>query len=90
MQLCMYNVSALGREEGYMVKIPLRLKEFPRAKLEGTPEGEVVYLTVYPELSPNTDSISLVRILPRECIVKNTPSLEGNIDRVKSAFHHLE
>ena len=31
-------------------------KEFPRAKPEGTPEG--VYLTVYPEPSPNTDIIS--------------------------------
>ena len=38
--------------------IPLRLKEFPRAKPEGTPEGKGVYLTVYPESSPNTDSIS--------------------------------
>ena len=38
--------------------IPLRLKEFlRRAKPEGTPEGEGVYLTVYPESSPNTDSI---------------------------------
>ena len=35
--------------------IPLRLKEFPRAKPEGTPEGEGVYLTVYPEWSPNMD-----------------------------------
>ena len=26
--------------------------------MEGTPEGEGVYLTIYPELSPNTDSIS--------------------------------
>ena len=38
--------------------IPLCLKEFPREKPEGTPEGEGVYLTVYPESSPNTDSIS--------------------------------
>ena len=38
--------------------IPLRLKEFLRAKPEGTPEGKGVYLTVYPELSPNTDSTS--------------------------------
>ena len=37
----------------------LCLKEFPRAKPEGTPEGKGVYLTAYPELSPNTDSISL-------------------------------
>ena len=41
-----YTVSVLGREVGYTVKyIPL-------------PEGEGVYLTVYPELSPNMDSIS--------------------------------
>ena len=38
--------------------IPLCIKEFPRAKPEGTPEGGGVYLTVYPELSPNTDIIS--------------------------------
>ena len=50
------TVSVLGREEGY---IPIRLKEFPRAKPEGTPKGGGVYLTVYPESSPNTDSISL-------------------------------
>ena len=34
------------------------LKEFPRAKPKRTPEGKGVYLTVYPKLSPNTDSIS--------------------------------
>ena len=28
-----------------------------KKKPEGTPEGEGVYLTVYPKLSPNTDSI---------------------------------
>ena len=38
--------------------IPLRLKEFLRAKFEGSPDGKGVYLTVYPQLSPNTDSIS--------------------------------
>ena len=38
--------------------IPLRLKEFPSAKPKGTPEGEGVYLSVYPESSPNTDNIS--------------------------------
>ena len=37
--------------------ITLGLKEFPRAKPKGIPEGEGVYLTVYPELSPNTDII---------------------------------
>ena len=37
--------------------IPLCLKELPRAKPEGTLEGEGVYLTVCPESSPNTDSI---------------------------------
>ena len=38
--------------------IPLRLKEFPRAKPEGTLEGKGIYLTVYLKSSPNTDSIS--------------------------------
>ena len=33
--------------------IPLRLKEFPRAKPKETSEGRRVYLTVYPESSPN-------------------------------------
>ena len=28
------------------------------SEVHGTPEVEGVYLTVYPELSPNTDSIS--------------------------------
>ena len=37
--------------------IPLRLKEFSRAKHKGTPEGKGVYLTVYPELSPNIEII---------------------------------
>ena len=38
--------------------ITLFLKEFPRAKPDGTPEGKGLYLTVYPESSPNTDIIS--------------------------------
>ena len=38
--------------------ITLCLKEFPRAKPEGTLEGKGLYLTVYPESSPNTDIIS--------------------------------
>ena len=38
--------------------LPLRLKEFPRGKPEGTLKGEGVYLTVYPESSPDMDSIS--------------------------------
>ena len=40
------------------VYITLRLKEFPRAKPKGSPEGGGVYLNVYPELSPYTDNIS--------------------------------
>ena len=51
----MFTVSVLGREEGYTVKYtPL-----PEGVPEGTPEGEGVYLTVYPESSPNTENISL-------------------------------
>ena len=49
-----HTVSILGRGRDIRSNIPLRLKEFPRAKPEGTPEGGGVYLTVYPELSPNT------------------------------------
>ena len=43
--------------------IPLRLKAFPRAKPEGTPEGKGVHLTVYPESNHNTDSISFLTII---------------------------
>ena len=43
---------------GYFSLAPkLILKEFPRAKPEGTSEGGGVYLTIYPELSPDTDII---------------------------------
>ena len=57
--LVIENISVLGQEEGYTVKYtPLPRKEFPRAKPKGTREGKGVYLTVYPESSPNTDSIS--------------------------------
>ena len=45
-----FTVSVLGREEGYTVKYA--------PSPSGTPEGEGVYLTVYTESSPNTDSIS--------------------------------
>ena len=48
-------VSVLGRDEGYTVKYsPLP---------EGTPEGGGLYLTVYPESSPNMGSISFLRII---------------------------
>ena len=55
----LYTVSVLGQEEGYTVKYtPL-----PEGVPEGTPEGKGVYLIVYPELSPNTDSISFYHSL---------------------------
>ena len=38
--------------------IALSLKEFPRGKLKGTPEGKGSYSTVYPKLSPNTSIMS--------------------------------
>ena len=37
--------------------IPLCLQEFPWALPSGTPSGKGVYLTVYPESRPNTDTI---------------------------------
>ena len=44
-----YTVSKLGQEEGYTVKYT--------PSPEGVPVGEGGCVTVYPELSPNTDSI---------------------------------
>ena len=41
-----------------MVKYTPLSEGVSRAKPEGTPEGKGVYLTVYPESSPNIDSIS--------------------------------
>ena len=57
-QLC--TVSVLGRDEGYTVKYNPLPERFPegREKPEGTPEGKGLYLTMYPNLSPNTDIIS--------------------------------
>ena len=49
-----YTVSLLGRDEGYTVKYAPSSEGVPK----GTPEGEGVYLTIYTELSPNTDIIS--------------------------------
>ena len=42
--------------------ITLCLKKFMRAKPEGTPECKGLYLTVYPESSPNADIISFLTI----------------------------
>ena len=43
-------MSVLGLNSGYTVKYnPLPLPS-------GTPSGKGLYLTVYPELSPNTDT----------------------------------
>ena len=49
-----YTVSVLGRDQGYTVKY----NPLPEGVSEGTPEAKGLYLTVYPELSPNTDIIS--------------------------------
>ena len=51
-----YN-SALGLDSNTRSNIPLCLQESPRALPLGTPSGKGVYLTVYPELSPNTDTV---------------------------------
>ena len=57
-QVLLCTVYVLGQDKGYTVKYnPLPLP-FSRAKSEGTPKGKGLYLTVYPELSPNTDIIS--------------------------------
>ena len=56
-------VAALGNihgweSEGYMVKFNPLAEEVPKGKARGTPEGKGLYLSVYPESSPNTDNIS--------------------------------
>ena len=56
MGIYMRSVSVLGWDVGYTVKIPIRMKEFPRVKPKVTPEGEGVYLTVYTVSSANIDS----------------------------------
>ena len=48
------TVSVLGREEAYKVKYTPLSEGVP----EVTPEVEGVYLTVYPQSSPNMDNIS--------------------------------
>ena len=43
-------VSVLGRDKGHTIKC----NPLPYGVPEGTPEGKGLYLTVYPELTPNT------------------------------------
>ena len=50
-----YTVSVLGRDKICTVKY--------RRPPEGTPKGGQLYLTLYPESSPNTGSISFLRII---------------------------
>ena len=83
-----FTVSVLGQEEGYMVKYPFAWRSsWGRSPRNSWRQSGM--LTVYPELSPNTDSISFKKsicswflhkdhwhlfcILPRECTVKYTP-----------------
>ena len=42
------------------------MKEFPRAKSEGSPEGKWFYLKVYPEWSPYTHIISFQQSLGQD------------------------
>ena len=51
-----HTVPVFGREDGYLVKHTPLPEGVPDTKPKGTPEGKGV--TVYPESSPNTDSIS--------------------------------
>ena len=53
-----YIVSVLGSEEGYTIKYIPSPEGVSKGKVQQTSEGKGVYLTVYPESSPNTDSIS--------------------------------
>ena len=47
-QTVLYNVSVLGREEGYTMKYGLSPREFPRAQPGGTPEqSELRHLVTF-------------------------------------------
>ena len=52
------TVSVLGRDEGYTVKYNPLPEGAHEGEVEGTPEGNWLYLTVYPESSLNTGIIS--------------------------------
>ena len=43
--------------------IASRLRELPRSKLEVTPEGKRLFLTVYPKSRHNTDGITFLAII---------------------------
>ena len=58
-----YTVSVLGRDEGYTVKYNPFSEGVPEGEAEGIPEGKGLYLTVYPDSSPNTDIISFKQSL---------------------------
>ena len=62
--------------------ITLCLSEFQRAKSKGTPKGTGLYLTIYPELSNNTDMVSFLRI-----IVIMTTSLVSLVSSLRNLFH---
>ena len=54
---------SLQKKESSVILYPYKYEtrdirsNIPRAKPEGTPEGKGVYLTVYPEVSPNTERV---------------------------------
>ena len=58
-----YTVSVLGQDEGYTVKYNPLPEGVPEGEGQGSPEGKGLYLTVYPESSPNTDIISFYQSL---------------------------
>ena len=49
------TVSVLGQEEGYTVKYNPLPEGVPKGEAQGNSWKQRVYLTVYPESSPNTD-----------------------------------
>ena len=57
-QYTVYCILIRTRRKDLRSNIPHYSKKFPRAKPKGTSESKGVYLTLYPESSPNTDSIS--------------------------------
>ena len=57
-----YTASILERDNGYTLKYSPLPEGVPEGEPEQTPECGRLYLTLYPELILNTDSISFLRI----------------------------
>ena len=73
-----YTVSVLYETRYIQSNIVLCVREIPSANLEGTLDGEGLYLTENPRLSPKTDNISFVLIFNINISIVLEEVLEGS------------